>query len=332
MRAKLALIASLLVGSFPTVSAIAGTQCFGREPTIVGTEGRDKLEGTQGSDVIVGLGDTDKIYGFGGDDFICAGSGERQLPDEETGGTYSVGDNAYGGGGNDHIDGQGDVDSLWGQGGDDEILSSAGGGYLDGGDGFDAIEGGSEFEQIRGRAAGDLIHTNGGADGVDAGSGHDEIVADDGDNEVVAGRGNDEIDAGAGDDEIYSQQGDDVVGGGPGRDLLNLFWVECGSGCMSSHRINLVVDLREGYARGMGTDILDGIEDVWGSAGFDRLAGDDGPNELGGTDDQGIGSDSNVLKGRGGNDRLLAGTGDDRIYGGEGPTLSCSLEMIPPTK
>lgn len=45
------------------------------EPTIIGTDGDDKLHGTPGEDVISGLGGDDRIYGHNSDDILIGGDG-----------------------------------------------------------------------------------------------------------------------------------------------------------------------------------------------------------------------------------------------------------------
>lgn len=85
--------------------------CFGRVPTIVGTEEGDILIGTPGTDVIVGLGGGDLIYGLGGRDFICAGTGD---------------DVVLAGRGKDRIKGEGGGDLLFGERGIDHIGGGTG--------------------------------------------------------------------------------------------------------------------------------------------------------------------------------------------------------------
>ena len=51
-------------------------KCNGKDATIIGTEGRDKIKGTDGPDVIVAKGGNDKIKSGKGDDTICAGDGK----------------------------------------------------------------------------------------------------------------------------------------------------------------------------------------------------------------------------------------------------------------
>ena len=55
--AILVLVSLLLPGVLVTADATMSLpKCFGRTPTIIGTEGDDTLSGTTESDVIVGLG------------------------------------------------------------------------------------------------------------------------------------------------------------------------------------------------------------------------------------------------------------------------------------
>ncbi len=53
--------------------------CFGKVPTLVGTEGDDLLVGTDGDDVIMGLGGNDIILGQDGLDTICGGDGNDKI-------------------------------------------------------------------------------------------------------------------------------------------------------------------------------------------------------------------------------------------------------------
>ncbi len=57
----------------------AYTTCAGRYPTILGTDGNDRLQGTPGADVIAGLGGHDIIDGGDGHDILCGGPGDDVL-------------------------------------------------------------------------------------------------------------------------------------------------------------------------------------------------------------------------------------------------------------
>lgn len=85
--------------------------CAGRQPTIVGTPGRDVLRGTNGSDVIMGLGGADVISGGTGNDIICGGAGADVL---------------NGGNGNDQILGGFGPDDLYGCNGNDTLIGGSG--------------------------------------------------------------------------------------------------------------------------------------------------------------------------------------------------------------
>ena len=117
----------------PPTSSSPPPQCFGQNPTIVGTSGDDTIEGTDGRDVISGLGGDDAIYGYGGDDLICGNDGNDSIigyaGDEYISGgagdDWLDGDNdaLVTSGGSDFLFGGEDDDQLFGRGGDD-ILDS----------------------------------------------------------------------------------------------------------------------------------------------------------------------------------------------------------------
>jgi predicted outer membrane repeat protein len=86
--------------------AAKGT-CFGKEPTIMGTAGPDKIQGTPGADVIRGLAGKDTIRGLGGGDLLCGGSDNDKL----LGGAGE--DTLIGGRGSDRLFGGGGIDLLY---------------------------------------------------------------------------------------------------------------------------------------------------------------------------------------------------------------------------
>ena len=137
-RIVLVLVLSLAgVAQTPLNSSAAPPKCFGREATIVGTNGRDTLNGTAGADVIVAKGGRDFVYGKGGDDLICLGSGRRGR------GVYDdVVESAFGGRGNDKIDGGPDDDAIDGEAGADLLLGGGAEDTVLGNDGDDVIKGG----------------------------------------------------------------------------------------------------------------------------------------------------------------------------------------------
>jgi Ca2+-binding RTX toxin-like protein len=57
----------------------ADAACAGRQPTIYGTPGPDRIQGTMAPDVIAALGGDDTVIGGLGNDIICAGAGNDTL-------------------------------------------------------------------------------------------------------------------------------------------------------------------------------------------------------------------------------------------------------------
>jgi Ca2+-binding RTX toxin-like protein len=102
-------------------------RCAGRQATIVGTNGRDRIRGTRRRDVIAARGGNDVISGLGGNDLICGGAG---------------GDKIAGGRGRDELRGDAGNDRLLGQGGNDLLLGGLGRDRLLGGGGRDLLGGG----------------------------------------------------------------------------------------------------------------------------------------------------------------------------------------------
>ena len=122
--------------------------CFGRTPTLVGTDDADVLLGTAESDVIVGLGGNDTIHGLGGKDYLCGGSGADVI----SGGSGR--DRLKGGSGDDTLSGGSGGDRLYGQGGNDALSGDAGSDTAVGGGGADTCV----AETTQGCEAGTAAH------------------------------------------------------------------------------------------------------------------------------------------------------------------------------
>lgn len=125
-----------------STTSAAATLCFGRVPTIIGTEGDDVLTGTPGNDVIMGNGGDDVITGGEGDDFICGGAGDDDLQGNQ-GRDFVQGntgdDIVRGGQGNDVLYGGQHDDTLYGGQGDDKIYGGKGDDTIDGLEGYNLV-------------------------------------------------------------------------------------------------------------------------------------------------------------------------------------------------
>jgi hypothetical protein len=144
---------------------------------------------------------------------------------------------------------------------------------------------------------------------VSAGPGDDVVTGGSGDDVLHGGPGYDRLAGGDGADELdgdstRTEAFADALDGGPGRDLVTY----------AGRLLPVAVDLASPGTGGSPgeADSLQGIEDVRGGRGANRLLGDEGPNELRG------GRGGNVLDGRGGDDSLLGDLGSDLLVGGAG--------------
>jgi Ca2+-binding RTX toxin-like protein len=155
------------------------------------------------------------------------------------------------------------------------------------------------------------------------GSGDDTLSGGSLDDRFFTGAGIDTIRAGGGSDIVYAGGGDDLVDGGGGSDQL---FGEAGTDTVSyaTARAGVTVDLSVRTAQqtgGSGIDLIDGFEDVVGSAFADTLSGDGRANDLNGGagDDRlmGAGGDD-IVNGALGDDVLFGGVGRDKVYGDEG--------------
>lgn len=176
-----AFVVMLALVAVPTAQSQGFGKCFGKNPTIVGTNGPDVEDGTFGRDVIKVFAGNDTVRGdadFAGEpggarDFICLGDGD------DTADGAAKSDRIAGGPGNDTLDG--------------DNFPSPFGDFLTGGAGDDTFTGGQGTDVIVGGSGNDTVDNgtgtvNQGADRVAAGSGDDTInEASDGSIDTVRG-------------------------------------------------------------------------------------------------------------------------------------------------
>ena len=132
---------------------------------------------------------------------------------------------------------------------------------------------------------------------VTTGAGDDIIQGSDVSNVITAGAGDDWLYAGSGDDVLIGGEGTDRLFGGEGNDTV-LYDTD------EDLSINLNSYQGWQFANGstsVGTDKLEGIENITTGSGDDTLVGD---------------ANANVLTGGSGDDTLTGGAGDDvfRFY------------------
>lgn len=267
LKTALGVVASLALSWVaPAVVAQSATAtCGGRQATIVGTPGEDKIFGTDGDDVIVAMQGDDVVFAGRGHDLVCGGPGS---------------DTIYGSSGGDRLRGGTGPDRIFAddsEGGNDIVRGGKGHDFqLSGGPGRDRIIGGP------GRDTVDYAQDNWvGAITVDLGRGHarggsardtlssienvtmncsaeqDDVLIGNARRNILIG--------GAGADKLYGRRGDDrLYGGDPSNG-------DADHVCSSD-------DGRDSLYGGRGHDRLFGqINDdtLDGGRGLDRLWGDD---------------------------------------------------------
>jgi Ca2+-binding RTX toxin-like protein len=203
--------------------ALGAPSCFGKTPTIVGTNKADTLSGTSGPDVIVSLGGDDKILGKAGNDRICGGDGRDAISGREGD------DRLAGDAGNDHLYGLDGVDLLYGGSGEDELYGGkhadslhgqADADLLQGDDGKDLLTGGTGNDLGKGGRKGGLFGGP-GADRILGGPGNDALSGGPGADRILGGPGNDALRGEDGPDVMRSGDGTDSCSGGRGNDFCN---------------------------------------------------------------------------------------------------------------
>ena len=135
-------------------------------------------------------------YGGAGDDELEGGPGRDRL---------------YGGDGADVLRGGGRTDALFGGRGDDELDGGPGRDRLRGGDGDDALSGGDGHDRLRGGR---------GADVLAGGEGRDRLYGSPGDDEILGEGDSDRLFGGRGSDVLRPGDGKDLLLGGSGIDVL----------------------------------------------------------------------------------------------------------------
>ncbi|WP_459990409.1 calcium-binding protein [Methylosoma difficile] len=296
----------------------------------------DTIWGGDGNDTALGYAGDDSLYGEAGDDFLLGGS-NNDLVIGGIGNDYLWGDEdsdtLYGGDGADQLVGDtgyaaattGGVDSLYGGLGDDTLFGERGADNLFGGAGNDELQGGFDNDKLSGEDGNDRLFGQTGDDTVWGGEGNDVLVGFTASNEtkqtLLAGETDNDILYGdGGNDNLFGDWGNDTLDGGSGNDLID--------GGVGNDKV---------FGSG-GNDQLtggDGNDQLLGGAGEDKLFGETGNDKLwgGDGDDMLMGftasnttkqtlavgeTDDDWLYGGNGNDLMIAGLGNDNLFGEAG--------------
>ena len=283
--------------------------------------GRDLLDGGSGDDTLIGdagegifdgsAGLEDLLYGGEGNDLIIGDAGSI-IDETSRGGDDTI----EGGEGDDRIYGDA-FENDNGNGGDDSIDGGAGQDTAFGGSGDDRIDGAEDGDQIYGGLGNDSLFGDAVEDFLGARGGNDQLFGGDGDDFIVGDAGR-SIDEGAegGDDTIEGGAGADTIFGDVGESLFDN--ASGGSDTLYGGDGNdiLVGDV----GKIIGLDSEGGDDTIFGGEGDDFIFGDafNETDGLGGNDSLDGGAGRDTIFGESGNDRIDGGEGGDRIDGGEG--------------
>lgn len=350
-----------------------------RNDTINGLGGNDYLYGRGGDDTLNGGADNDRLYGGagrdtlngdGGDDFLYfdeldevdGGAGTDGAIWRGTGGmnVVTVNSRTYvaesdqqrlvrveavqGGRHNDTIRDKTNTGvKFYGAEGDDQLHGGSGRDYLQGNSGNDRLYGGAGHDTLRGDVDDDHLYGGNGNDRLYGEGDDDHLYGGQGDDRLYGGEGSDRLEGGANDDRLYGGAGTDILMGGSGRDILHIdrhdTVMDGGTGVdivvwRDTNGANLAIVSSSTSSAGAGRQKLVGIEAVIGGAGADvvrdlsnsgvEISGKGGNDSLygGNGEDRLFGDDGNDhLYGGGGADRLYGGDNADRLYGGAGSDL-----------
>jgi Ca2+-binding RTX toxin-like protein len=170
-------------------------------------------EATDDADILWGDLGGDEIYGGGGNDQINGYEGDDTLVGgggEDTLIGEEGADSLIGGDAEDHLEGEDGADLLEGNEGQDTLLGGFGNDTLLGGDDADSLVGGADDDLLQGDAGADTLEGNDGNDTLDGGEGADELFGNAGDDLLIG------VDTAA-----PVATGDaDILNGGDGADSL----------------------------------------------------------------------------------------------------------------
>ncbi|WP_282092538.1 nidogen-like domain-containing protein [Epibacterium ulvae] len=129
-------------------------------------------------------------------------------------------ENAWGGTGNDRLQGNNTRNELDGGAGNDRLIGGGGRDRLEGGTGRDRLDGGSGNDLLLGEGGFDYLNGGRGADRLLGGNGRDQLFGQAGHDTLLGGRGNDRLIGGNGRDQLNGGAGNDLLDGGRGADVF----------------------------------------------------------------------------------------------------------------
>ncbi len=324
-------------------------QLFRLTPSQATGDGGDTLNGGAGADQIYGGAGDDVLNGGAGNDLLFGGLGSDAASYADAPGgvkvnlalggaqntqsagtdTLSAIENLIGSAFADGLHGDDSANRLEGGAGDDVLVGAPGDDVLQGGAGNDVLNGndGLDTASYADAPAGVSVKVgrSGPQDTIGAGldtlvkienlagsAFDDRLIGDAGDNTLSGGGGADRLSGDFGNDTLIGEGGDDLLEGQVGNDVL-IGGAGSDTALYGSAPGAVSVDLSLSAAQdtvGAGTDTLQEVENLKGSAFSDHLSGDENANRLFGE------NGDDTLLGQAGKDELHGGAGNDTLNGG----------------
>ena len=219
--------------------------------------------------------------------------------------------------GDDALYGTDGGDLIQGLGGGDFLLGGAGRDRLEGGDGDDQLHGGTDDDNLLGGDGIDYLGGGSGFDYLHGGAGLDYLNGGDGPDLLFGGEDSDALYGSAGNDNLEGGSGADEMWGGTGNDTYfvddygDRVWEALGD----PGDIDTVVARVAAYA------LPENVENLFLNAGSGVRygTGNEGANEIKGDFGE-VGTD--VIDGRGGDDKIFGYDGGDTLTGHGQDTFS----------
>ncbi|MBY0565630.1 MAG: hypothetical protein K2P58_15780 [Hyphomonadaceae bacterium] len=279
--------------------------------TLFGADGADSLYGGDGDDVLEGgLGDDD-IYGGNGHDLVSYASAPAAV-------TVTIGITGYqntGGAGSDRLKvGVDAIEGLIGSAFNDTLTGDGGNNTLEGGAGNDTLNGGAGTDTASYAGASTAVTVSLALAGAQntLGAGSDTLA---GFEALLGSNFNDRLTGDANANTLNGGAGADVLDGGAGNDtLLGGAGYDTASYVSASSAVTVNLATTSGQNTvGAGTDTLNSIENVVGSAFNDTLTGS---------------AANNRIEGGAGNDAINGATGVDfASYASASSAVTVSLAI-----
>ncbi len=256
--------------------------------TLIGDNGVNVITAGDGNDTIAGLAGDDTLNGGNGNDTVDFGAATSAI-------TFSLRSTAAQNTGGVGIYTISNVENIIGSSFNDVFTQSDVANTIDGGAGFDRVS----YAGVAGGVTVNLSLSgaqNTGASGTDTLISIEALTGSNSADSLTGSNGDNLLQGGSGNDTLEGLDGNDTLEGGSGTDTVSY------ANATAGVTVSLALATAQNTI-GAGTDTLNSVERLVGSAYTDTLTGS---------------AAANILTGGDGDDTLIGGAGNDTLLGGNG--------------